>query len=126
MRVRSNLKPRLAEHLADGSALVETKAEKGRKPLLVREIRGRVRQAKGPWVDIRFWTNLLDPKKYPAKELLALYAKRWEQEMMSKQLKIDMRQAPLLGSHTPHAAAQEVAALVLAHALVAQTRLEAA
>ena len=126
VRVRSNLKPRLVKHLADGSALVETKAEKGRKPLLVREIRGRVRRAKGPWVDVRFWTNLLDPKMYPAKELLALYAKRWEQEMMYKQLKIDMRQAPLLNSHTPHTAAQEVAALVLAHALVAQTRLEAA
>jgi len=126
VRVRSNLKPRLIKPLTDGSALMEIKAQKGREAILVREIRGRVRRAKGPWVDVRFWTNLLDPKKYPAAELLALYAKRWEQEMMYKQFKIDMRQAPLLNSHTPHTAAQEVAALVLAHALVAQTRLEAA
>jgi hypothetical protein len=126
VRVRSNLKPRLIKPLVDGSALMEIKAQKGREAILVREVRGRVRRAKGPWVDVRFWTNLLDPKKYPAAELLALYAKRWEQEMMYKQFKIDMRQAPLLNSHTPHTAAQEVAALVLAHALVAQTRLEAA
>lgn len=127
VRVRSNLKPRLIKHLSDGSALMEIKAKKGRKAIVLREIRGRVRRAaKGPWVDVRFWTNLLDPKEYPATELLALYAKRWEQEMMYKQLKIDMRQTPLLNSHTPHTAAQEVAALVLAHALIAQTRLQAA
>lgn len=126
VRVRSNLKPRLLTPLPDGSALMEIKAQKGRPALLVREIRGRVRRAKGPWVDVRFWTNLFDPKKYPATELLALYAKRWEQEMMYKQLKIDMRQTTLLNSHTPHTAAQEVAALVLAHSIVAQTRLEAA
>lgn len=126
VRVRSNLKPRVVKHLSDGSVVMEVQAEKGRDAFLVREIRGRVRRAKGPWVDVRFWTNLLDHKQYPAKELLALYARRWEQEMMYKELKINMRQAPLLNSHTPHTAAQEVAALVLAHALVAQTRLEAA
>jgi len=126
VRVRSNIKPRLVKSLPDGSALMEIKAQKGRPAILVREIRGSVRRAKGPWVDVRFWTSLLDPKKYPAAELLALYAKRWEQEMMYKELKIDMRQTSLLNSHTPHTAAQEVAALVLAHALVAQTRLEAA
>lgn len=126
VRVRSNLKPRFLESLSDGSALMEIKPQKGHKAILVREIRGRVRRAKGSWVEVRFWTNLLDAKKYPAKELIALYAKRWEQEMMYKQLKIDMRQTPLLNSHTPHTAAQEVAALILAHALLAQTRLEAA
>lgn len=126
VRVRSNLKPRLVKPMADGSALVEVKALKGRPAILLREIQGRVRRAKGLWVDVRFWTNLLDPKKYPAAELLALYAKRWEQEVMYKQLKIDMRQTPVLNSHTPHTAAQEVAALVLAHALLAQARLEAA
>jgi len=59
-------------------------------------------------------------------EFLAVYAERCEQAMMCQQLMIDMRQAPLLNSHTPHRAAQEVASLVLAHALIAQTRLQAA
>ena len=40
--------------------------------------------------------------------------------------KSDMRQAPVLNSHTVHTAAQEVAALVLAHAMLAQQRMKAA
>ena len=46
MRIRSNLKPRLIKPLADGSALVEIKGEKGSKPTVVREILGRVRRPK--------------------------------------------------------------------------------
>jgi hypothetical protein len=126
LRVRSNLAPTLIERLADGSALVSVKIGKGKKATLVREIRGRVRRKSGRWVDVRFWTNLLDIREYPAKELLGLYARRWEQELMYRQLKVDMRQSPVLNSHTVHTAAQEVAALVLAHAVVAQSRIEAA
>ena len=77
-------------------------------------------------MEVRFWTNLLDARQYRAAELLALYARRWEQELMYRQFKVDMRQAPLLNSHTVHTAAQEVAALVLAHAMLAQQRMEAA
>ena len=39
VRVRSNLKPRLIERLPDGSTLMEIKAQKGRKAILMREIR---------------------------------------------------------------------------------------
>lgn len=126
LRVRSNLKPTAIKSLRDGTVLVSVKIGKGKKATLVREIRGRVRRSSGKWVDVRFWTSLLDVRKYPAKELLGLYARRWEQELMYRQLKVDMRQAPLLKSHTVHTAAQEVAALVLAHAVVAQSRIDAA
>lgn len=126
LRVRSNLAPKFVKKLRDGSALVSVKLRGSKKSALVREIRGRVRRAGGKWVDVRFWTNLLDDKGYPAKELLALYARRWEQEMMYRELKVDMRNTPVLRSHTVHTAAQEVAALVLAHAVVAQSRIEAA
>ena len=126
LRVRSNLAPTLAKRLSDGSALVSVKLGKGKKATLVREIRGRVRRKSGRWVEVRFWTNLLDIRHYPAKELLGLYAKRWEQELMYRQLKVDMRQSPVLNSHTVHTAAQEAAAFVLAHAVVARSRIEAA
>ena len=89
LRVRSNLAPTLIKPLADGSALVSVKTSKGKPATLVREIRGRVRRANGEWVNVRFWTNLLDIREYPAKELLALYARRWEQELMYKELKVD-------------------------------------
>lgn len=126
VRVRSTMKPRVIAHLGDGSVLVEVKTSKGQPNLMMREIRGRVRRGQGPWVDLRFWTNLIDPKEYPATELLALYARRWEQEMMYREIKVDMRQSPLLNSHTVETAAQEICALLIAHALVAQGRLDAA
>lgn len=126
VRVRSNLKPKIVEHLGDGSALAEAMVSKGKEKILVREIRGRVRRPGGSWVDVRFWTSLLDWKQCPANELLALYARRWEQELMYKELKVDMRQAELLRSHTVETAAQEVAALVIAHAILAEQRLGAA
>jgi hypothetical protein len=126
VRVGSNLRPKVIEALKDGSVLVEIKPSKGAGRLRAREIRGRVRRPRGPWVEVRFWTSLLDCKMYPAKELLALYARRWEQEIVYKQIKVDMRQAELLRSHTVETAAQEVAALILAHALLAEERMRVA
>lgn len=126
VRVSSNLKPKLIERLKDGSALVEIKPSKGGGKLLAREIRGRVRRAGGKWIEVRFWTSLLDSKMYPAQELLALYAQRWEQEIVYKQIKVDMRGAELLRSQTVETAAQEVAALILAHAILAEERMRIA
>ena len=45
---------------------------------------------------MRLWTSLLDWKKHPAGELLALYAQRWEQESFYRELKVDMRSSPLV------------------------------
>ncbi|MES2569107.1 MAG: hypothetical protein V4710_03515 [Verrucomicrobiota bacterium] len=66
----------------------------------MREIRGRVRRPGEKWVEVRFWTSLLDWKQCPANELVALYARRWEQELVYKELKVDMRQAELLKGQT--------------------------
>jgi hypothetical protein len=124
VRVRANLKAKPVEHYGDGSALMEVKLAGHHGKLLIREVQGRVRRPGGQWVQVRFWTSLLDWKQYPASELLALYVRRWEQELMYKQLKVDMRQAELVKSHTLETAAQEIAALVLAHAILAQERLQ--
>lgn len=126
VRVRGNLKPRLLKRCGDGSALVEVKVSGTKQRFTVREVRGRVRRPRGKWVDVRFWTSLLDARAYPARELLALYARRWEQEIMYKEIKVDMRGGDLLNSHTVETAAQEIAALVIAHAILAQQRLKAA
>jgi hypothetical protein len=126
VRVSRNLKPKVLAVLKDGSVLVEIKPCAGVGKLQAREIRGRVRRPQGAWVEVRFWTSLLDWKMYPAKELLALYARRWEQEMVYKEMKVDLRTTDLLRSQTVETAAQEVAALILAHALLAEERLRAA
>ena len=125
VRVKSNLKARVIQAHSDGSASVEVKTSSGGRVLL-REVRGKVRRAQGQWVEVRFWTSLHDAARHPAKELLGLYAWRWGQEMAYKEMKVDMRQSELLRSHTVETAAQEIAALVLAHAILAQQRMKIA
>lgn len=100
----------------------------GRRTLLVREVRGRVRRPGGAWSEVRLWTSLHDEKAHPALELLGLSARRWEQEIAYHELKVDLRASgdSPLASHTPDTAAQEIAALLMALAMVARTRLQAA
>jgi hypothetical protein len=125
VRVKKNLTRRLLEVYPDGSALVEIGSGKMRR--LVREILGRVqRGGRGLATTVRLWTSLLDWRRCPATELLALYARRWEQEVFYKELKVDMRSTPCLQSHTPLTAMQEIAALILAYAVLVDYRIEAA
>jgi hypothetical protein len=126
LRVRKNLKSKAIERLRDGSCLVQIRDNTSGQRILLREIHARVRRRSGQWISVRLWTNLLDPKLYPAAEVVALYGMRWEQETAYKELKIHLRRSPLLLSHTLVTAAQEVACLVLAQAIVARVRLAAA
>lgn len=124
VRVKGNLKSRCLEIYADGSALVEIRA--GKKKRLVREIVGQVRRGSGQWSRVRLWTSLLDWRQHPASELLALYARRWEQESFYKELKVDLRSSQLVQSHTPLTAAQEIAAWIIAYAILVEERMKAA
>jgi hypothetical protein len=125
VRVKRNLKRRFLEAYPDGSALVETRSDRGTR--LVREIVGRVqRGGRGAGTTVRLWTSLLDWRQSPAAELLALYARRWEQEVFYKELKVDTCSTPCLQSHTPLTAIQEIAALILAHAVLVDYRVETA
>jgi hypothetical protein len=125
VRVKANLKRRLLEVLPDGSALVEIAS--GEKKRQVRELLARVQRGKGgAFTTVRLWTSLLDWRRYPAQELLAQYGRRWEQEIFYKELKVDMRSMPCLQSHTPLTAMQEIAALILAYAVLVDYRIEAA
>jgi hypothetical protein len=124
VRVKANLKRRLLEVYPDGSALVEIGT--GEQTRQVREILGRVqRGGRGAVTTVRLWTSLLDWRRYPATELLALYARRWEQEVFYKELKVDARSTPYLQSHTPLTAMQEIAALILAYAVLVDYRVKA-
>ena len=125
VRVKGNLKRRFLKAYPDGSALVEIGWGKDKR--LVREIVGKVQRAgRGAATRVRLWTSLLDWSKHPASELLALYALRWEQEIFYKELKVNMRSTPCLQSHTPLTAIQEIAALILAYAVLVDYRVEAA
>jgi hypothetical protein len=124
VRVKENLKRRLLKVYPDGSALVEIGT--GEHKRLVREVLGRVqRGGHGSATTVRLWSSLLDYRRHPATELLALYARRWEQEVFYKELKVDSRSTPYLRSPTPLTAMQEIAALILAYAVLVGCRVEA-
>jgi hypothetical protein len=125
VRVKENLKRRFLEAYPDGSALVEIGT--GQNKRLVREIVGKVQRAgRGAARKVRLWSSLLEWSQHPASELLGLYARRWEQEIFYKELKVDTRSTPCLQSHTPLTAIQEIAALILAYAVLVNYRVEAA
>jgi len=124
VRVRKQLKRRFLEAYPDGSALVELRSRGQTR--LVRELVGRVqRGGRGACTQVCLWTSLLDWRQHPAVELLALYARRWEQEMFYKELKVDARSTPFLQSHTPLTALQEIAALIIAYAVLVGYRVAA-
>lgn len=64
-------------------------------------------------------TSLVDPKKYPAAELRALYHERWELELGFGEIKTDMlERLETLRSKRPLAVAQEMWGLLIAYNLV--------
>jgi hypothetical protein len=131
IRARSNIKVRTVQRLKDGSRLVEVPVRaKGRREVLqwltLREIRVQVSRPGHRAQELRLWTTLLDAAAAPALELVELYARRWEHELYYREVKRVLRKDELLNSHTVETAAQEIAALVLASALLARERLRAA
>jgi hypothetical protein len=126
LRVRKNIKSNPIERLSDGSCLIRIHNPVTGEYVIVREIHARVYRRPGHWISVRLWTNLLNPKHHPAKELVRLYALRWDQELAYKELKIHLRRSPLLLSHTVVTAAQEIVCLLIAQALIARVRMTAA
>ena len=134
-RVRGELAVKIIETLAEGSALVEVtlrnKLNKLNKrcvlkTLRVCEVRGRVwNRAAKQWLEVRLWTSLGVEQASP-RELLARYARRWEQEVFYRELKLQVADGELLQSHTPESAQQEIAALLMASSLLAEERLAVA
>jgi hypothetical protein len=108
--------------LRDGSCIVTVKDPDSGKSLTLREIKGCVGRQGHRWVKVRFWTNLLDHKRYPAHELLQLYGMRWEQEIAFRELKHYLQDDNLLLSHTTVTAVQEICSLFMAQAVVARVR----
>jgi Transposase DDE domain len=132
LRARSAVKPGVVERLKDGSRLVVVPIYAGAGSsrivdwLHLREIRVRVARRGHRGTQVRLWTSLLDPEAAPAGELGELYARRWEHELYYREVKRQLRKTDVLQSHTPETGAQEIAALVLASAVLADERARAA
>jgi hypothetical protein len=131
-RMPRHLTARVTRRLPDGSRLVRLNVrEKGRAwrvvdHLDIREIRVQVGRAGFRRHELRLCTSLLDPRKAPALDLAKLYATRWEHEVYFREAKRVLRQTDVLQSHTVETGAQEIAAILLATALLARERAKAA
>jgi len=133
LRVKQALKAKVIKKLSDGSALVEITvcvagSNQVERKLEVREIRGWVSKEASAKdrSEVRLWSTLLDAKKHPAKELLALYTQRWEQELFFRELKSHASREHLLRAGSEQKAAAEYGALIIAAGLLAQQRVAAA
>lgn len=128
LRASRATKPTHVRRLADGSRLITIAVRTRTRPativdrITVREIRVQVGRAGAPAHALCLWTSLLDPDTAPALALASLYARRWEQELYFRTLKHVLRRTALLHSHTLETAAQEVAAILLASAALADAR----
>jgi hypothetical protein len=132
IRARTNIRAQVIKRFKDGSRRVRLPVRQKGNPRVitqwveVREIRVRVQRPGHRAVELRLWTSLLDPKSAPAAELIELYARRWEHELYYRELKRQLRKSEVLHSHTLETGAQEIAAVVLASALLARARARAA
>jgi hypothetical protein len=72
-----------------------------------------------------FATSLLDPVRYPAEQIVALYARRWRIETLFREVKITLS-ADVLRSQSPEGIRKEIVARLTALNLVRTLMLEAA
>jgi hypothetical protein len=132
LRASRSVKPRLIKRLRDGSRLIRVAVRAPHSParvidwLELREIRVRVGRRGTRSHELRLWTTVVDVTAAPALELARLYASRWEHELYFREVKRELRRSALLQSHTVETGAQEIAAVVLASAVLATERARAA
>lgn len=128
VRIRDNMKPEALEELPDGSLKVRLKPSREAlraTPTLPSEIVGRVIAYQHPdGKPSRIFTTLLDPKRYPAQDLIELYHDRWEIELAYDELKTHMLdRKECLRCKSPQRVAQELWGLLLTYNLVRREML---
>jgi len=72
-----------------------------------------------------FVTSLMDARRYPAQQIVELYARRWRIEMLFRELKINLS-ADVLRSQRPNGIRKEIIARLVALNIVRSIMLEAA
>jgi hypothetical protein len=72
-----------------------------------------------------FATSLMDPVRYPAQQIVALYARRWRIETLFREVKITLS-ADVLRSQSPEAIRKEIVARLTALNVVRTVMLDAA
>lgn len=132
-RLKSNVLVKPLCHLWDGSYLTSIYQDQDHhsgERMLVRVISYSFTDPRIPGAGkqvYRLVTTLLDPFRYPAKELAVLYHERWHVEVVIDETRTHLRlSARTLRSQTPNGVIQELYALLLAHTLLRTLMLRAA
>ena len=118
-RVPANRILPVERQLRDGSWLsrIHAGTDPGhRDPVTVRVVAYQLHGSGGTGEDYRLVTSLLDARRYPARQLAALYQERWEAEAVFAELKTHQRGArTVLSSKTPDGILQQIWAHLLVH-----------
>lgn len=128
VRAKQNASMRVIKRLGRRDELVEMKVSsqaRAKDPTLPATwvVRAITYQRKG-FRPQKLLTSLLDPNKYPAEEVVALYHERWELENGYDEIKTEMLdREECIRSKSPSAVTQELWGILLAYNLV---RLEMA
>ncbi|MDY7091041.1 MAG: IS4 family transposase [Actinomycetota bacterium] len=75
--------------------------------------------------DYRLITTLLDPRRYPAADLITLYHQRWEIETAYLELKSSILGGRVLRARTPDGIDQEIHALLIVYQLLRTAMVDA-
>lgn len=122
-RARKNNKWRVVRRLGPGDALaqvlVNRDARRQEPSLPERWTMRAIRYRRRGFREQTLLTSLLDPVKYPAQEIVALYHERWEIELGFDEVKTEMlEREEAIRSKSPVAVTQELWGLALAYNLV--------
>lgn len=123
IRARANLRWQTVEKLGPGDELVvmePARSTREKTPGLPRRWEMRaIRYERPGFRPQTLLTSLRDPKRFPAKEIVALYHERWEIELGYDEVKTEMlERQEALRSRKPRGVAQELWGLGLAYNLV--------
>ncbi|MEU9015378.1 IS4 family transposase [Streptomyces sp. NPDC048479] len=130
-RVPANRVLPVTRQLRDGSWLSQIRASGGparHEPVvrvLAYQLKGTAGQ--GAAEGYRLVTTLLDARRYPARQLAALYRERWEVETVVEEIKTHQRGARVvLSSKTPDGVRQQIWAHLLVHHALRELMLRTA
>jgi Insertion element 4 transposase N-terminal/Transposase DDE domain len=117
---RGALRWRVHQSLGEGDELVDWRPTHLADPQLPRTLRARaIRIERRGFPPTLLLTSLLDPVRYPAAAVAALYRERWEVESTFDEVKTHtLRREETLRSQDPARVAQEVWGLLIAYNLV--------
>jgi hypothetical protein len=131
-RVKTNLRPRYQETLADGSWLAQIVPTSGTArasttPLTVRVIDYTIDDGRENPESYRLLTTILNPDEASAEELATVYSERWEIESVFDELKTHQRGPRMvMRSKSPALVKQEIWGHLCCHYAIRTLMVEAA